>query len=62
MESFGPFGKTDENAYMCGWRDNETIVDYLQRINGYILEAMSRKSNGLTRSDDKSDHNHSVSD
>lgn len=42
LESFGPFGSQDENAFMCGWRENENILDYLQRINGYLLGSLSK--------------------
>ena len=41
LETFGPFSSEEECSYMCGWRHNETLLDYVQRINGYVMLKMS---------------------
>jgi len=41
VETYGPFGSSEEAQFMCGWRHNETLLDYVQRINGYLLLKMS---------------------
>jgi hypothetical protein len=41
LETYGPFGSEEECSYMSGWRHNETLLDYVQRINGYVMLKMS---------------------
>ena len=41
MLTYGPFKSDDECSYMCGWRPNENLLDYVHRINGYLMLSMS---------------------
>lgn len=44
VEAFGPFESSDESAFLCGWRANETMLEYLQRVNGYLSLSMQRQA------------------
>jgi hypothetical protein len=41
VESLGPFENEEETSIMCGWRPNETMLDYISRINGYVALRMT---------------------